>query len=588
MKGDPVSSLFSSSAATAGSHGDGAHGAGAHSAEGRDPLALAPADRAWVDARLASLSTEEKVGQLFVLSSIGDDIEEIARHCALGVGGVHRFPGHDLEKAWAATHAVFERSAVPPLVSGDIEGGSLSHFYASPVPNQLGLAAANDLALSRAMARVIASESRAMGFNWTFSPVVDINANFRNPVVGTRSYGSQVDTIIAQARVLIEELQAQGIAASAKHWPGDGYDDRDQHLVTTVNPLSMAAWEAGFGRIYRAMIESGVMAVMSAHIALPDYIRARDPDAGREAFRPASLSRALNLDLLRGELGFRGLIVSDATAMGGLNSWCDRAEAVPAVIENGCDVFLFSRDGAGDKRLMLDGLRKGWLSEARLEAAVEKVLCLKARLGLHRRTPEDLLPPIATAREALRRPENLALAEAANQRAITLVKDTQALLPLDPLRQRRVVVMVEEGWNFVSGALPRECETFLDELRARGFEVRLYDAETPPSRADADLLIYLIGQEATPAIAQIHIDWIKLHGGSRKAMLRFNTALPTLMVSLGQPYYLFDAPEIATYVNGYSGIASVQRGVVARLVGEAPFTGVSPVDPFCGLEQARY
>ncbi|CDO37910.1 glycoside hydrolase family 3 protein [Novosphingobium sp. KN65.2] len=553
-----------------------------------DPLALSPADRAWVDARLAELSTEDKVGQLFVLSSTNDDIDEIDRHCALGVGGIHRFPGHDLERAWAATRAAIERSAIPPLISGDIEGGSLSHFYACPVPNQMGLAAANDLEQSRRIASIIALESRAMGFNWTFSPVVDVNVNFRNPVVGTRSYGSHVDAIIGQALVLIEELQAQGIAATAKHWPGDGIDDRDQHLVPTVNTLAMADWDASFGRIYRNMINAGVMAVMSAHIALPEYIRARDGNAGREAFKPASLSRTLNLDFLRGELGFRGLIVSDATAMGGLNAWCERAEVVPAVIENGCDVFLFSRDAAGDKRLMLDGLRQGLLSEERLEAAVDKVLSLKARLGLHRREPSDLLPPLDDARKILRQPENMAQVNATNAQAITLVKDTQELLPIDPARHRRIAVVVEEGWNFVSGALPRSSAAFIEGLRERGFEVRIFDSEVPPTRDDTDLLIYLIGQEATPAIAQIHIDWIKLHGGSRRAMLRFNTEIPTLMISLGQPYYLYDAPEIATYVNGYSSLDSVQTGVVERLVGEAAFTGVSPVDPFCGLEQTRY
>ncbi|AIT81787.1 glycoside hydrolase (plasmid) [Novosphingobium pentaromativorans US6-1] len=553
-----------------------------------DPLALSPADRAWVDARLGELSTEDKVGQLFVLSSINDDIDEIERHCALGVGGIHRFPGHDLEKAWAATHAAFERSAVPPLISGDIEGGSLSHFYACPVPNQLGLAAADDLELSRRIARIIAIESRAMGFNWTFSPVVDVNVNFRNPVVGTRSYGSNVDAIIAQAKVLVEELQAQGIAATAKHWPGDGIDDRDQHLVPTVNTLAMDEWDASYGRIYRAMIDAGVMAVMSAHIALPEYIRARDGNPGRDAFKPASLSKTLNLDFLRGELGFRGLIVSDATAMGGLNAWCERAEVVPAVIENGCDVFLFSRDAAADKQLMLDGLRHGLLSEERLEAAVDKVLSLKARLGLHRREPAELLPPLDAARAVLRKPGNMAVVDQASARAITLVKDTQALLPIDPARHKRVTIVVEEGWNFVSGAMPRSSSAFIEALRERGFEVRTFDSEAPPTRDDTDLLIYLIGQEATPAIAQIHIDWIKLHGGARKAMLRFNTEIPTLMVSLGQPYYLYDAPEIATYVNGYSGLDSVQKGVVERLVGEAAFTGVSPVDAFCGLEQARY
>jgi beta-N-acetylhexosaminidase len=553
-----------------------------------DPLALGLEDRAWVEAQLASLSTEDKIGQLFIFAAEQDTLEEIEMLARLKPGGIHRFPGHDLGPAWAATRAAIDSAETPIVISGDIEGGTISYRFATAIPNQLGIAACDDVALTAELARVVAEESAALGYNWSFTPVIDINHAWRNPVVGTRSFGSDVDRIGAQARAYISTLQAHGVAATAKHWPGDGYDDRDQHLATTVNPLDMQEWEAGFGKLYRQVIGEGVMTVMSAHIALPEFVRSLIPDAGREAFRPASVSRLLNQVLLRERLGFKGLIVSDATGMAGLTSWADREERVPAVIENGCDMFLFSRSPAEDVALMLKGLREGRLSERRLEEAVERVLSFKAKLGLHRKTVEERLPPLETVRERLRKPANLQVAERAAGQGVTLVKDAQRLLPLDPARHRRVTIIEDAGWSFFVGAQPRDLTPFKDALRAAGFEVRDFDPDNRPTRADCDLVLYLAGQEATPTLGNIFLDWGKLHGGSRKAMHRFGHEIPTLMISLGQPYYLFDAPETATYVNAYCGLESVQHALVPRLLGQMPFTGVSPVDPFCGLEQLKW
>ena len=553
-----------------------------------DPLALSPADRDWVERTRDGLGTEQRIAQLFVLSSRDDTDEETAALSALGPGGIHRFPTADLAAAWRATRDALDRAEVPLILSGDIEGGTTSYPFATHIPNQMGIAACDDLALSEELAAIVARESRALGYNWSFTPVVDINRAFRNAVVGTRSYGARTETVMEQARAYVRVLQAHGVAATAKHWPGDGIDDRDQHLTTTVNSLDLDAWEDSFGRIYRALIGDGVMTVMSAHIALPAFVRSLLPDAGRDAFCPASVSDLLNRVLLRERLGFRGLVVSDATPMGGLASWMDREEAVPALIENGCDVFLFSRDPAADMALMLKGLREGRLSEERLDAAVTRMLTLKARLGLHRASAEERLAPLDAVREQLRRPVDLATAARAAGQSLTLVKDSQALLPLDPIRHRRVTVIGEEGWSFFSGAPERSFAPFGEAMRQRGFELRPYDPDHFPTPADTDLLVYLIGQEATPSLGHIYLDMARLHGGSRKAMAQFNREVPTLLVSFGQPYYLYDAPNFSTYINAYSSLADNQRELVRRLVGEAGFTGRSPVDAFCGQEQLRW
>ena len=553
-----------------------------------DPLALSVEDRKWVERTRDGLGTEARIAQLFVLSSRADTIAESADLAALRPGGIHRFPTSDLAAAWHATRDAIDRAEVPLILSGDIEGGTTSYPFATHIPNQMGIAACDDLALSEEIAAIVARESRALGYNWSFTPVVDINRAFRSAIVGTRSYGSAVDTVMAQSRAYVRVLQAHGLAATAKHWPGDGIDDRDQHLATTVNPLDMDAWEASFGRIYRALIADGLMTVMSAHIALPAFIRALHPDAGRDAYCPASVSRLLNRDLLRDRLGFRGLVVSDATVMGGLSSWMDRAETVPAVIENGCDVFLFSRDAASDMALMLQGLRDGRLSEARLDEAVTRMLTLKAKLGLHRATAEERLAPLEAVREQLRQPADLATATRAAGRGLTLVKDTQALLPIDPARHRRMTIIADTGWSFFIGAPERSFEPFYEEMRARGFEITPYDPDHFPTPDDTDLLVYLVGQEATPSLGHIFLDMTTLHGGARKAMAQFNREMPTLLVSFGQPYYLYDAPNFATYINAYCSLPDNQRELARRLAGEADFTGRSPVDAFCAMDQLRW
>jgi beta-N-acetylhexosaminidase len=553
------------------------------------PFNLSPEDIAWVRGTLNRLSTEDKVGQLFNHVTHGDDLDGIRALGGLKPGGMHRFM-YDRERGLEATRLAHALSEVPLLVSGDIEGGITSFPFITPLPNQMGVAACADLALSTRMAAVVAAECAALGFDWTFAPVVDINQAFRSAVVGTRSYGSNVDTVREQAVTFVRELQRHGVATTAKHWPGEGFDDRDQHLLTTVNPLDMAQWEATFGNVYRAVIDAGVMSVMSAHIALPAWVRQKLGNGanGREAFRPASVSSLLNRDLLRGELGFNGLVISDSTTMGGFGSWAERAELVPMVIENGCDMFLFTRTPAEDYRFMLDGLRRKALSEARLEEAVTRVLGLKAALGLHRKRVEDRLPPIEQAGRVLRCAAHMEVADELAARSITLVKDTRGVLPLSPARHRRVVLVKQEFDGFFPGSSKPSVEPLVAGLVDAGFEVRAFDQDRLPTPEDTDLVLYLIGDEATPTAAHLFLDWRKLQGKTRSAMARFWNDIPCLMVSFGQPYFLYDAPGVPAYVNAYTALEPVQAALLRKLLGHEAFTGVSPVDPFCGQEAARY
>ena len=152
--------------------------------------------------------------------------------------------------------------------------------------NPLGLAAVDDIEATAEISRIMAEEARAAGINWTFTPVVDINAAFRSAIVATRGFGSDVDTIERHALIQLKVFQEHGIAATAKHWPGEGYDDRDQHLVTTVNPQTIEEWERTFGRLYRAAIKAGVLSVMSGHIAFPAFVKFDRSEGGNGGVPP--------------------------------------------------------------------------------------------------------------------------------------------------------------------------------------------------------------------------------------------------------------------------------------------------------------
>ena len=545
------------------------------------PYGLDQETIAWVEARLARLSPDERIAQLFVLISRGDPAAELATLARLQPGGVTRFFGPDLAAEVDFARDFIAASATPPFLSADLEGSRMSLPFGSVTPNPLGLAAVDDVAATERISTIMAREARAIGINWSYTPVIDVNHAFRSAIVGTRSFGSDVDLIERHALAAIRTFQREGVAATVKHWPGEGYDDRDQHLVTTINPLGLEAWEATFGRLYRAAIEAGVMSVMSAHIAFPAFVRSLDPAAGLEAFRPASVSRLLNIELLRKRLGFNGLIVSDATPMAGFGAFESRDLAIPEVIASGCDMILFADEPERDMERIRRALADGRIPAARLEDALRRILGLKAALGLHRAAP----PELATARAALATPESLAEARAVTARAPTLVKDVRGLLPLDPARHRRVLVY---SGGIVHPLAPAGPFVLPDLLVREGFEVTLHTPGSGLEPRDFDLVLYLFGDETLLTRSSIFIDWMKLTGNLHGAMDRPWHDVPTLMISFGYPYLLYDAPRVPAYVNAYGTHDLMQEAVVECLMGQSPFLGRSPVDPFCGLGDAHF
>lgn len=544
----------------------------------KPPFNLAGADLRWVEETFASLSDAEKIGQLFVIQNMGDDGRAGEAVRDLGIGGVTRFFSGDFASERAVIAKMQADAKIPLLVSADLEGSIMSLPFGTEVPNPLALAAIDDVDATREVTEIMAQEALAVGVNWSFTPVLDINAAFRSPIVATRGYGSDPEIIKRHAMAQLDVFQQSGLAATVKHWPGEGYDDRDQHLVTTVIPQTVADWRATAGALYGAAIERGVLAVMSAHIAFPAYVKQIDPDASIEAQHcPATLSAHLNQTLLRDELGFNGLVVSDATSMAGLTSHSARADHLPLLIENGCDVVLFSDAVSADVETLSMALTEGRLSHARLDAAVIRILGLKATLGLHHKRPAPPLPD---------RAQSAARVAPITAKAPTLVKDVQQLMPLDPTKHRNVYVYTSGLVSPLMGA--REL-AFMDMLRGEGFEVTVHDPGRPGMRLweKADVVLYVMAEETLLTRERIFMNWAGLTGFFGAAMERPWHDVPCALISFGYPYYLYDAPRMPCVINAYMAAETAQSAVLECVMGRADFAGVSPVDPFCGQDIAR-
>jgi len=540
----------------------------------------------WVLAIRNSLTLKEKIGQLFIPICVDYRKKNLQRLLRYIPGGIHQFIGTPLKTLRKTAEFLQENSSVPLLMTADIDFNIDNNFLeGTHLPNQLGVAATGDISMARRMGTVAGREGRYCGLNWSFTPNVDISYNFRNRVVSTHSFGSNPETISDMAREYITAMQLEGMAACAKHWPGEGTDDRDQHLVTIRNYMDMKHWRKTFGNVYKAVIDSGVKTIMSAHITLPAYYREKYPDTTPNGILPGTISKELNIDLLRNEFKFNGLIVSDATSMAGLTSQGPREQIVPMVIENGCDMFLFSVDDDLDLAFLMKGAESGRLSEERIEEAVTRVLALKASLGLHKQRKQGIfLPPESERKHYFRTKEHIQWEMEIAEKSITLVKDTQSLLPLIPEKHRKILIIHQETTDSYSSAPPIIIKALLED---RGFDVSEYQEDTIVDPDIFDVVLYLSDEYTGISKGNLQIKREYLQRGDIRVMNRYWHMIPTLFVSMGNPYHLYGIPRCKTYINAYSSIEPVYKALIDVLTGKKPFCGKNPVDPFCGLEDAH-
>lgn len=552
-----------------------------------NPFYLTEEDIAWVEATRDAMGVEEKIGQLFcVLFKRADpeELEDVFRVLSPGGCMYRTVPA---QKAITFGNLLRSRTKIPMLLAANLEkGGNGIVEEGTLVGSPMEIAATDDVEMAQKMAEVCAKEGAAVGANWAFAPIIDIDSNFRNPITNTRTFGSDPARVMDMGVAYVRTVQELGMAASIKHFPGDGQDERDQHLVTSINDMDCEVWDETYGRIYRACIEAGAKTVMVGHILQPAWIRRLNPSIQDADMLPGSLSRELMQGLLRGHLGFNGLIVTDATTMAGYTLPMSRRLAVPTSIANGADMFLFSRNLEEDYGFMLQGYRDGLITPERLNEAVTRILALKASLGLHRP-----MAPLSEekAAQVIGCGEHRAWAAECAGKAITLVKEQPGVLPITPERYPRILFHAIESLGGTSQyTVKPACRKVMEALEKEGFQVDLFvpnqatEGQTPKATdtiGKYDLILYVANLSTKSNQTTVRIEWAQPMGANCG---HFINDVPTVFVSLENPYHLLDFPRVKTYINCYSNNDNCIHALIEKLMGRSAFTGVSPVDPFCG------
>jgi len=533
---------------------------------------MTPAATAHVQHLLDSLPLRDKIGQLIMPWLLGGyeslDATEMAQALkwvnADHVGGIIISIGSPTEIA-AKLNALQRAAPLPLLVASDLEGGTTFRFSTggTSFPTQMGIGAGGREDDAYQMGRITAIEGRAVGIHLAFAPVADVNSNPNNPIINTRSFGGDPHAVARLVSATIRGIRENGMFATAKHFPGHGDTETDSHLSL---PTITAGWNR-FDTLelvpFRAAIDAGVDAVMSAHIALP----ALDP--GQQ--RPGTLSPPILTGILRDSLHFGGVIATDALQMGAIVKEVGADEAPVLAFLAGSDLLLMPADVGRAIDAMVRAVESGRITRERVDRSVRKILTMKAQLGLFARRDVDL----NHVSSVVGRADFRQIGMDATQRAIVLLKDS--LGTVDQLRAAprplTLVVMAESGTVLGS--------TLAVEMRRKGFAIRQVTIPLAADSATRDSLLKTIDPSSTALIAaSVKVSsgkgTIALPAGAEQAINTIAGRQPVILVSFGSPYLISQVPSVQSYLLAWVATPSSETAVANALTGAA-ITGRSPI-----------
>lgn len=582
---------------------------------------LSKKDEDWVRKTLKSLTLDEKIGQMmFADANIvfwnreSDEYKKLQHHIVDNkVGGVLIFrsevwPTAVLANRWQ------ELAKVPLLISSDLEMGMGMRFDDTPwwAPN-MAVAATGDTKWARLQGEATALQARAMGINWLFAPTADVNNNPNNPVINVRSFGEDPQQVAAFTRAFIEGAQGAGAMACAKHFPGHGDTATDSHIGLPVVDVARERLLNLELVPFRAAIEARVGGVMSAHIALPQIepelaapVRAlNEGEAARAEFvsqtesnaarvtLPGTLSPKILTGLLREELKFNGVVVTDAMNMAGVAARYTPGEAAVKAIKAGVDMIEKSPDIDAAIAGIKDAVQKGEITEARINTSVERILRAKVALDLHRKKTVDL----NEVDRAINRPSFNELAQQIADRSLTLVRDEQKLLPLVALATATQGGINAQGIStnppsvrlfnltFTDEDDRAITRTFVEELRQRSVSVESYVLDARAKEAEIaavlakldggqfDAVCYSVAVRARSGKGSVALPPI----GKRLAEELLSRKRPLLVISFGNPYLPLAIPQAPSFLLAYSPFPVSQRAAAKALLGEIGINGKLPV-----------
>lgn len=584
-----------------------------------NPFYLSDEDCKWVEETIAGMSLDEKIGQLFFNMGSSRDEEYLKMTVdKYHIGGIRYNPATAAE-VHEQNRILQENSRIPLIIACNTEnGGDGACVDGTTIGSQTKIGATRNVQYAYNLGYMSNREAAAIGCNLSFAPVSDILYNWENPVIGLRTYGNDVDRVAEMTKAYMDGAHANpGFCCAAKHFPGDGLDFRDQHVANSVNDYSCEQWDATFGKVYQNLIDNGLEAIMAGHIMQPAYTRHFNPEIADDDIMPATLSPELINGLLRGKLGFNGMVLTDASHMVGLTCRMKRKDLMPAAIAAGIDMFLFFNDMDEDFEAMKQGYLDGRITEERLSDALHRILALKAHMGLHRKAKTELVPPKAQVEEIVGCAEHKAMQREISVRAVTLVKyKDKDVLPLTPERYKRIMIVYVKGLEAPGlGALMNKnkvspAEKLKGRLEAKGFEVFVYESPIQKLLKEAqeggkpNVNLYFAGKDTIRdfvAKQDLIITMVDIAGGFQPvARPAFGMTkgggeipwyvheLPVIVVGTKQPFVLADIPQARTYINTYDSLDSTFDALVEKLMaGAEAFLGQDPVDSYCGVWDTR-
>ncbi len=523
-----------------------------------------------IDKMIKSLTLEEKIGQLLCVEINKNKDPSLVEEYIKKVrpGGIF-VVGMTKEQIKFYTDMVNKCTKVPVIVSSDIEHGPKTAIVNEgelPVPMAWG--ACNCAELLYEASVETAKICRQNGVHWTFSPVVDINYNFRSPECNVRAVSDSPEIVKKIAGAVVKGMQKDGMMATAvKHFPGQGIDERNSHFATCINHLSKEEWMATYGEVYREMFRCGTQSVMLGHVSLPAFEDDFDEFYGAP---PAGISYSLVTKLLKGELGFKGCVVSDALSMIGISASIDDVTKLCVkFMQAGGDMLLYPEEN--DYDTLLAAVKSGELSQERVDDALRRIFRLKKFVKLigDDKFDENCL--------TLERPFHDIAQEIAD-RSITLIRDYKKILPIKLEKGAKVLLInMMEPYSGISG---EEFLPMIKELEARGYSVDVLNNPDHKKINESINDYSLVLLNLKYSSRDYHGGTLRIGWGSIMTMWRaYILKNPNVVaVSFGDPYKLFDMPYLKEYINAYYPTREVQIAVVKAILGEIPFMGKSPVE----------
>ena len=580
------------------------------------PVHLDKKGERWARESLRKMSLEQKIGQMFMIWSFAhlmnvdspDYIklrDTVRKYHLGGLGLTVRFEDGFLYKnepleAAMVTNQLQKDSEFPLIFAADFEHGlGMRLKEVTDFPQSMAFGATYDPEFARQAGRITAQEARAIGVQWNWFPIADVNSNPLNPIINIRSFGEDPKQVGDMVAAYIEGAHQYGMLTTAKHFPGHGDTDTDSHTSVPVLNQDKAYFENVALPPFRAAIKAGVDAVMVAHILAP----ALDPDPKHVA----SISPAIVTGLLKQQMGFTGLVVPDAVDMGGITKMFPEGgpaaagRAAVEAVKAGNDMLLIPSDLDGAYNGLLSAVRSGEIPISQIDQSVLKVLRAKASVGLNQGTQVD----INAVTRLVAKPENLDLAEEIADSAVTLVRDNHQVLPLKAaakgtnpvtnayqsvaeVRNRTVVLIVVDDSRSDSGRtldhqvrmrVPDANVIYIDPRTAAGLTQPVMDAVQQADKVIAAVFASPVAGRVVRDKSGAVTNAVALQesiAALLQNVLRV-AAAKTAVVAMGSPYIASQLPEIQTYVCTYSNAQVSEMSAVKAMFGEIPMPGRLPV-----------